>query len=114
MTKASREPIQAGSGIRVSVRRPGGFVQVGQCSLICSGIFSVDGNRPIRLLTGSGWFVANSEVTTVVTQRVGVNPVVISVLPSTSMFTLKIPVSSVEKGLVGENLGHCQTDAEEQ
>ena len=28
MTKASRQPIEAGSRIRVSVRRPGGFVQV--------------------------------------------------------------------------------------
>jgi hypothetical protein len=27
VTKASRQPLQAGSGIRVSVRRPGGFVQ---------------------------------------------------------------------------------------
>ena len=26
----------------------------------------------------------------------------------------EFPVCSVEKGFVGENLGHCQTDAEEQ
>jgi hypothetical protein len=51
MTKASRQPIQAGSRIRVSVRRPGGFVQVVlyQGPKQAGGLLSSIGRRPVDL-----------------------------------------------------------------